>query len=63
MKTVKLYGKTFEVSGKWIGYYVEETNEKPEYIVESITLEGREVLKLIENSKLYFDILERVVSV
>jgi hypothetical protein len=61
--TVKLYGKTFEISGKWIGNYNPEINEQPEYIVESITLEGREVLKLIENSKLYFDILERVVSV
>ena len=60
---VKLYGKTFEVSGKWIGDFIEETNEKPEYIVESITIDGREVLKLIENTKLYFDILEQVVSV
>jgi hypothetical protein len=60
---VKIYNKTFQVQGKWIGYYVEEINEKPEYIVESITLDGREVLKLIENTKLYFDILERVVSV
>ena len=60
---VKIYNKVFCVQGKWIGYYVEETNEKPEYIVESITLDGREVLRLIENTKLYFDILEQVVSI
>ena len=60
---VKIYNRIFFVEGRWVGKYNPEINEKPEYIVESITLDGREVLKLIENTKLYFDILERVVSV
>ena len=61
--TVKLYGKTFEVSGKWVGYYVEETNEKPSFEVESIIYEGREILNLIYNKPLYFKIVEMVVTV
>ena len=59
---VNLYGKEFDVSGTWKGRFVEETNEKPEYIVESIIYEGREISRLIENKPIYYLIIEKVVS-
>jgi hypothetical protein len=60
--TVNLYGKEFKVSGTWKGRFVEETNEKPEYIVESIIYEGREISRLIENKPIYWLIIEKIVS-
>jgi hypothetical protein len=59
---VNLYGKEFKVSGTWKGRFVEETNEKPEYIVESIIYEGREISRLIENKPIYWLIIEKIVS-
>jgi hypothetical protein len=59
---VNLYGKEFNVTGTWKGRFVEETNERPEFEVESITLNGREVKNLIENKPIYFEIIEKVAS-
>jgi hypothetical protein len=60
--TVNLYGKEFKVSGKWCGQYDSDTNEKPEFEVESIIYEGREISRLIENKPIYWLIIEKVVS-
>jgi len=59
---VNLYGKEFDVKGTWKGRFVEETNEKPEFEVESIIYEGREISRLIENKPIYWLIIEKVVS-
>jgi hypothetical protein len=59
---VNLYGKEFDVKGTWKGRFVEETNEKPEFEVESIIYEGREISRLIENKPIYWLIIEKVVN-
>jgi hypothetical protein len=59
---VNLYGKEFDVSGTWKGQYDNDTNEKPEFEVESIIYEGREISRLIENKPIYWLIIEKVVS-
>jgi hypothetical protein len=59
---VNLYGKEFDVSGTWKGQYDSDTNEKPEFEVESIIYEGREISRLIENKPIYWLIIEKVVS-
>jgi hypothetical protein len=55
--TVKLHGRTFEVQGTWIGKL-----DTPTFEPHSIKLEGREILNLIFNSTLYFQIIEKAVN-
>jgi hypothetical protein len=55
--TVKLHGRTFEVQGTWIGKL-----DPPTFEPHSIKLEGREILNLIYNSPLYFQIIEKAVN-
>ena len=59
---VKIYNRTFFVEGYWTGQFYIDINEKPEYIVGSITLEGREILNLIYNKPLYFKIVEMAAN-
>jgi uncharacterized protein (DUF1330 family) len=59
---VKAYGRNFEVEYTWEGEWNEETNERPNMVITSINFERREILKLIYNSPLYFEILERAVN-
>jgi hypothetical protein len=61
--TIKSHGRNFEVEYTWEGEWNEENNERPNMVITSINFEGREILNLIYNSPLYFEILERAVSV
>ena len=54
---VKLYSRTFKVQGEWVGEL-----DPPTFEPHSIKLEGREILNLIFNSTLYFQIIEKAVN-
>jgi hypothetical protein len=54
---VKLYSRTFKVQGEWVGKL-----DPPIFDPHSIKLEGREIIKLIFNSTLYFKIIEKAVN-
>ena len=45
--TVKYKNCTFEVSGVWSGEYVEETNEKPEFELHTIKINGNDLTELL----------------
>jgi len=45
--TVKYKNCTFEVSGIWSGKYVEQTNEKPEFELYTIEINGNDLTELL----------------
>ena len=45
--TVKYKNCTFDVSGVWSGEYVEETNEKPEFELHTIEIDGNDLTDLL----------------
>ena len=45
--TVKYKNCSFDVSGVWSGEYVEETNEKPEFELHTIEINGNDLTELL----------------
>ena len=45
--TVNYKNCSFEVSGVWSGEYVEETNEKPEFELHTIEINGNDLTELL----------------